>query len=124
MVGTPGHDVFLDLCDAETLEDQPSQMAELVLRSVCQLWRQSTRRCGRILAVEFFDRSTFRIAEFDRWQLEREFLLTLIVRHRGLPPVSGPPSPSPYRKLLHIALHAALLCPHLRRMFTSILKIR
>jgi hypothetical protein len=98
MVGTAGDDALFDLCDTVTLEDQPAKLAELVLRSVCKLWRQSASRCGRILTLEFVTRSTIRIAEFDRWQLKREFILTSIVRHRGPPPLSTPSSLSSFRK--------------------------
>ena len=92
MVGTPGHDAVFNICDIVTSQDQPANMVELVLGSVCQLRRQSTRRCGRIPAVEFFDRSSLRIADFDRWQLEPEYFLTSLVGRRGLPPLSRPSS--------------------------------
>ena len=118
MVGTPGHDAVLDLCDIVTSQDQPSPMTELVLRSVCQLWRQSTSRCGRIPAVEFFERLTLRIVDFDRWQLEPEYFLTSIVGHRGLPTLSRPSSITSYRNVLRTDRHAALFRPHLPRMFT------
>ena len=120
MAGTPGHDAVFDFCDPVTLEDQPTPVAELVLRSVCKLWRQTAIRCGRIFTLEFVTRASIRIAEFDRWQLKREFILTSNVRHRGSQPVFKPSSLPPDRKLLSIDLHAAQNCPQLRRMLTSL----
>ena len=118
MVGTHGHDAVLYLCDIVTSQDQPANMVELVLRSVCQLRRQSTSRCGRIPAVEFFDRSSLRIADFERWQLEPEYFLTSIVGHRGLQTLSRRSSITSYRNVIRTHLHAALIRLHLRRMFT------
>lgn len=92
-------DAVIDFCDTVTLEDQPAKLAELVLRSVCPLWRKSTSRCGRVLTLEFVTRSSIRIAEFDHWQLTREFILTSIVRLRGLPSVPSPSSLPSYRKI-------------------------
>jgi len=43
--------------------------------------------------------------------VNREFLLTPLVRFRGHPQVSGPSSPYPHRKLLEIDLYAALFLP-------------
>jgi len=40
--------------------------------------------------VEFFGRSTVRIADFDRWHFDREYLLKSIVGHRDLPTLSRP----------------------------------
>ena len=119
MVGTAGDDAVFNLRDADTLEDQSSPMAELVLRSVCKLWRQSASRCGRILTLEFVTRSTIRIAEFDRWQLKREFILTSIVRHRGLPSISKGRSLPSYRKIAsHRLKRFAVLPATLANVYT------
>ena len=41
MLGTPGHAAALDLCDTVTSQDQPANMVELVLRSVCRRLRNA-----------------------------------------------------------------------------------